>query len=368
MRFDATSAALTLIVGVFTPAIAQQEHAAIMLERFPCFGSCPAYLLRIDSSGAVSFKRGAPASWLEEETSTITADQFQALVAEFTKIHFFELKDVYPPRAEDLPEAIIELTLNGNMKRIKHGGDRPPYGSGPPELEKLERTIERVVNVHRWLHADPARFTPRFTLQSPVSGPHMGGGEDLKNEDYVRQDAYTRIKPGMNLLMQAAGEGDAAAIRRVLQAGENVNAADETGWTALMIAAVAVQPESVSAILEAGAQVNQRDDHRDTALIGAASVRFGNLRTAAAIVGNLLAHGASVEATNELGESALMWAARAGNPDSIKVLLTAGANPARADQLGHNALFYLRDARGSLTFDQALVERYGQAESVLEQR
>jgi len=147
-----------------------------------------------------------------------------------------------------------------------------------------------------------------------------------------------------------------------------VNAADETGWTALMIAAVAVQPQSMSALLDAGARVEQRDHHGDTALIGAASVRFNNLQTAAEVVGILLAHGASVDATNDLGESALMWSARAGNPESIKVLLKAGANPALVDRSGHNALFYLRNARDNLTFDKALVERYDQAESVLEQR
>ena len=62
-----------------------------------------------------------------------------------------------------------------------------------------------------------------------------------------------------------------------------------------------------------------------------------------------------------------MWAARAGNPESIKVLLEAGVNPTRVDQSGHNALFYLRSARDSLTFDKATVKRYDQAESVLEQ-
>ena len=74
-----------------------------------------------------------------------------------------------------------------------------------------------------------------------------------------------------------------------------MNAADETGWTALMIAAVTVQPQSVSALLDAGARVDQRDHHGDTALIGAAAVRFNNLLISAEVVGTLLAHGASVD-------------------------------------------------------------------------
>jgi Domain of unknown function (DUF6438)/Ankyrin repeats (3 copies)/Ankyrin repeat len=358
MRFDTKRAALALILGMAAPAIAQQDRAVITLERLSCFNGCPVYLLSIDSSGAVSFKRGVPANRREEQRSTISPDQFQALVAEFEKLHFFELNDVYTQGGEDAPKAYIGLTLNGKTKRILTD---PDY---PQDLAELERTVERAVNVHRWLHGVPERFT----LQSSVESPFAEKGEDLKNESGVRQDIYACIKPGMNRLMQAAGKGDVDAIRRALKSGDNLNAADETGWTALMLAAVAVQPRSVSTLLDAGAQVNQRDHHGDTALIGAASIRFRNLGTASEILRDLLAHGAWVEATNNLGESALMWAARAGSPGSIQVLLDAGADPARVDQSGHDALFYLRKARDGLSFDKDLVERYNQAELVLKGR
>jgi uncharacterized protein DUF6438/ankyrin repeat protein len=358
---------------------AKQNPNAITLERTICFGACPAYLLRIDLSGAVSFRQGPASNRHEERMSTITADQVHNLLAGFAAIHFFELNDAYPETATDLPATYIGLTLEGKTKTIRH------FDTAPQGLEELERTIERTANIHRWLHGDAARFS----LRSPVAGPYGYGGEDLTNVEYVRRDAAARIKPGMTRLMQAAGGWDieaevqaarrqmqpvtaadqarwtVAKVRQALQRGEDVNAADETGWTALMIAAVSGQPQSVSALIDAGAWVDQRDQHRNTALIGAASVRFIDLRIAAEIVGILLAHGASVDATNDLGESALMWAARAGNPESIKVLLKAGANPARVDQSGHDALFYLRNARDNLTFDRTLVERYDKAESVL---
>ena len=363
---------------------AQQNQNAITLERTTCFGACPAYLLQIDSSGTVSFRQGPQANRHEERTSTVTVDQFHDLVAGFAAIHFFDLNEVYPPTSEDLPAVHIALTIDGRTKKITHSD------VSPPGLEELERTIERNTNIHRWLHGD----TYRFTLQSPVAGAFSRGGEDLKNEEYVRSDVEARIKPGMTQLMQIAGgrgpnfkvqtqaarrrmerltaadqaRWTANELRQALQRGDDVNAADETGWTALMIAAVTVQPQSVSALLDAGAHVDQRDHHGDTALIGAASVRFNSLQMAAEVVGILLAHGASVDATNDLGESALMWSARVGNPESIKVLIKAGANPTRVDRSGHDALFYLRNARDNLTFDRALAERYNQAESALNQR
>src|SRR5437867_11446929 len=138
MRFDAKTIALALIVGISTPAIAQQNQNAITLERTTCFGACPAYLLQIDSSGAVSFKQGPPPNRHEERTSTITADQLHDLVAGFAAIHFFELNDVYPATTEDWPTTYNGLTLEGKTKKMTHSD------IAPPGLEELERTIERM--------------------------------------------------------------------------------------------------------------------------------------------------------------------------------------------------------------------------------
>lgn len=356
--FTAKTTALAIALAFAIAAPAQHDQDLITLERSTCYGSCPAYLLQIESSGAVSFKQGPLGNRHIEQTSKITADQFQDLIGELSAIRFFDRPDVYPPKHTDGQTTSLGLMLNGKRKTITHSDD------GPAELDGVEHTIERVTNIHRWLHGD----SRRLTLQSPIAGPQAGSGEDLKNEMLVRYDAWNRIKPGMTPLMQAAGKGDGDEVRRLLQQGEDVNAVDETGWTALMIAAVTVQPRATSALLDGGARVDQKDRHGDTALLGCAAVRFGNLHLAAEIIRNLLSHGASVETTNDLGESALMWASRAGNVESIDVLVKAGANPSRRDQSGQTALSVGMSAREGLTFDPKLVERYNQAIAVLQGR
>ena len=145
-------------VGILSPAIAQQSQDVITLERALCFGSCPAYLLQIDSSGAV---------FLLGRGSTPTGTRNGLLVSQ------------------------------PNSSLIAH------FENGPPELRELERRIEVITKTHQWLHRHPRRFT----LDSPVVGPQMGGGEDLKNERFVREDVYTGIKPGMNRLMQSCRPG-----------------------------------------------------------------------------------------------------------------------------------------------------------------
>ena len=67
-------------------------------------------------------------------------------------------------------------------------------------------------------------------------------------------------------LLSAAGSGDAAAVRRALRRGANVNAALPSGWTALMEAARAGRLDAAQALLAAGADADARDRAAGTVL------------------------------------------------------------------------------------------------------
>ena len=126
MQSAVKSTALVLIVGAFAPSLAHPNQTVITLEHTICFGNCPAYLLQIDSSGAVSFWQGPPPNRREARPSSITTDQLQELVAGFTATHFFDLND-QRPECEDGPTTYIGLTLNGkaalsrNSMKCKQG-------------------------------------------------------------------------------------------------------------------------------------------------------------------------------------------------------------------------------------------------------
>jgi Ankyrin repeats (3 copies) len=113
----------------------------------------------------------------------------------------------------------------------------------------------------------------------PIAWPIALGREGETVED-----------PDETPLMQAAANGDTKEVQKLLAAGADVNARDQSGQTALIIACRTphVPPELVKALVAAGADVNTRSRNDYTAL---------------------------------------SWATTRGNTEVIRVLRRSGANP-----------------------------------------
>jgi ankyrin repeat protein len=156
-------------------------------------------------------------------------------------------------------------------------------------------------------------------------------------------------------LIEAAREGDVASVRTLVQRNVDVNAAGTDGTTALHWAAQRGDLEAVTLLIKHGANVNVANRYGATPLRGAcengnvgvveALVKAGADVNAvrhesgdaplmiaarsghADVVRALLAHGANVNYVEPLrAQTALMWAAAEKHPAVVKVLLEAGAN------------------------------------------
>jgi uncharacterized protein len=73
-------------------------------------------------------------------------------------------------------------------------------------------------------------------------------------------------REGRSDLHYAARDGDLAVVRRLVDAGEDVNLADRRGWTPLHFAAQALSPEVAQYLLGHGAAVDPQDMHGNTPL------------------------------------------------------------------------------------------------------
>ncbi len=120
-------------------------------------------------------------------------------------------------------------------------------------------------------------------------------------------------------LINAVWNGRLNNVRRFIQAGANVNARGNNGWTVLRLAALQGRTQIVHELIQAGADVNARGADRWTALMTAA----GSGHTQ--IVHELIQAGANVNARDNDGWTALMFAARWGHTQTVRELLKSGA-------------------------------------------
>jgi len=132
--------------------------------------------------------------------------------------------------------------------------------------------------------------------------------------------------------LAAARDNDAAALTRLLAAGQPVDVRDSGGRTALLVATHADAIEAARMLIEAGADVNAKDDIKDTPyLYAGAEGRIEILKL-------LLANGANLKDTNRFGGTALIPAAEKGHPENVRLLLAAGVDPNHVNGLGWTAL------------------------------
>jgi ankyrin repeat protein len=137
------------------------------------------------------------------------------------------------------------------------------------------------------------------------------------------REATREHRPTTLDLSMAIFSGDAADVRRLLEAGIDVNGAAAVGDSLLMKAALVKKQEVVQILLAAGATVGLLE-----------AILLGEYDTVRA----LLDAGTDVNLSNRSGATALQWAAGQENVSIVELLLLRGADVNRADAHGHTAL------------------------------
>jgi ankyrin repeat protein len=175
----------------------------------------------------------------------------------------------------------------------------------------------------------PEQPLPADKRESPPKNEPTYGPLD------VRKQAPTKPKFSDAAFREAARQGDATLIRQALESGNEANAADRDGRTALQLAAFDGHAKVVKLLLDQDAKVNHRDDAGRTALMYAAT--GANSET----VTMLLDAGAETDvADSDEGFTALMFAAAEGQTNVVKILLQYHADASITDNDGDTAQIF----------------------------
>jgi ankyrin repeat protein len=125
----------------------------------------------------------------------------------------------------------------------------------------------------------------------------------------------------MTPLSEACTNGNAALVRSLLKSGANPNTPIATGVPPLMTCAKSGSADAVRMLIEYGAAVNAKEpEENQTALMWAAAERHPD------VVKALIDAHADLKANSKHGFTAIHFAAREGDLESIQLLLAAGVD------------------------------------------
>ena len=165
-------------------------------------------------------------------------------------------------------------------------------------------------------------------------GKYLGGGK--RRTRSTRQNGGDNVNAkdanGSTALIRASWDGDTEIVAMLLEKGADVNAKDNNGSTALMKASLNGHTKVVSMLLEKGADVNAKDNTGSTALIKATLHRHTE------IVRMLLEKGADVNVKSGYRSTALTLASWDGDTEIVRMLLEKGADVNAKDNNGSTAL------------------------------
>ena len=152
-------------------------------------------------------------------------------------------------------------------------------------------------------------------------------------------------------LWDASQRGDAYFIEDLLEGEDrecvDVNAQNEYGESALILAVSFGKPEAVKVLLEHNADIEARTIRGQTPLMLSACDEDKEL------IHHLVEAGASVNAQDNDGETVLHYAGRRGNPEIVQYLLDKGADASIVNRKGETAE------------NQTAVPTKGEAKSIL---
>jgi len=136
-----------------------------------------------------------------------------------------------------------------------------------------------------------------------------------------------------NPLVNAADKGDLATVRSLLEAGEDINARDDEGETALHEAVDEGHLEMVQFLLSKGADPNLYDDEGETPFHE--SIEEGKLEVFQAFLAD---KGLNINAPDPNQRTPLMLCVMASRLDWVRLLLSRGAAVGMMDADGKTAL------------------------------
>ena len=246
------------------------------------------------------------------------------------------------------------ITEEQYKQALANGADVNAYGyfgTTPLMLAAMVGDLDFVKDlISRGANTNARSSNGKTALWLEVAGAtcrtSIGWSISASNADYPGcaryliskgEDVNAREEYGFSAIGVAASHGWTEGVKELSSLGANVNLPTKEGYTPLMFASGSNGSiDSMKVLIDHGANVNARTNMGNTALMTAAAVGDRDY------VALLLASGANMDAQNQNGKTSLMLAAKKGSTNCVKILIAHGASAHLVDRSGKTALEYAK--------------------------
>lgn len=118
-------------------------EVVLSMQRTPCFGACPVYLVEVLGDGTLRFRGERHVAVTEPVELKLEPATVKQLFARVDGTDFAGWKDFTNVNASDAPTVV--LTYKGHTVRHYRGDD-----AAPAELTKLEDDVDAILGTARW--------------------------------------------------------------------------------------------------------------------------------------------------------------------------------------------------------------------------
>lgn len=253
------------------PSVHKNSKISITLTRSGCLGTCPAYRVRVSTTG-IEFEGERYVAAAGSHRASVNPAAVRELAKRFIAEDFFSMDSVYEAGVTDCPTYTLTISIDGQVKSVR---DYMGSWVGMPQvISELEDDVDKFAQTKHWIEGTEG----------------LAGA--LKGEKFNFNSYAAQV-----ILKEAATRGRTETVRELLDAGvplkplpapqqkDNYRASlfEHVGW----LNAASSHPETLRVLLDVGASENDQDDLN----------------------------------------MALLHAARAGKLDSVRQLIAAGADP-----------------------------------------
>jgi len=234
----------------------------------------------------------------------------------------FKITGINPPVVLDAsPEASKEHIIHIDWAKWEEQGRaiKLTIATDHPKASSIGVMIKRPITVTGAPTAPPAtpRAVPSPAASQLVTAAQKGDAAKVKELLAASGTNVNDVDPetGRTALHWAAREDRGEIVALLIEAKADVNAQDRTGKGPLTLAAEMGRVDATKRLLDAGASFTARDQIGGTPLTWACGL--GNAET----VKLLLDKGADVTVVDVNGLTPLIWAAGIGKPETVAVIL-----------------------------------------------